>query len=264
MSSPPNDSELLMESSVNLFEEPPSSDDEPEYAIHTYTRVEPIRNNKDIKEFSVRLPQKHSLWAHLAWNAGIALSDYFDQEVDFTGKNVLELGSGAGLPAFVAALNNSKKVVLTDYPEEHLINNIRHNVLNTIDDKIRNNRVYVEPHLWGKEPEKLFSLLEDPTSEKYDIIILSDLIFNHVVHEQMLKTCAACLSKDGVVYVSFTHHRPSKLEKDLDFFKRAEEDFHFQAEKFKERKMTAMFAVDLGPEEIRSMVHFYTLKWKSQ
>ncbi|EGG21462.1 putative methyltransferase [Cavenderia fasciculata] len=263
MSSPPNNSYEIMDSTTNIFWEE-SSDEEIEYTSHTYTRVAPIKNNSDVTTLSVRLPQRHSLWAHLAWNAGIALSDFLDKEIDFTNKTVLELGSGAGLPCFIAALNNAKRVVMTDYPEDTLINNMKYNRSNTVPERVcdENNRLLAVPHLWGKNPEELNQLLDEP-SKKFDIIILSDLLFNHAVHDKMLETCSTCLSDNGIIYVSFSHHRPHRQDKDLYFFELAKDpEFNFESEKFKELKMQAMFENDLGCEETRSTVHFYTMKRK--
>ncbi|KYR00464.1 putative methyltransferase [Tieghemostelium lacteum] len=260
MSSPPNVSEEVLESSLNLFEIE-SSEEEIIYSNYTYKRVEPIKNNPDIKEITVRLTQRHSLWAHLVWNAGIAFSDFIDQSVDCKNKNVLELGAAAGLPSFIAALNGAKKVLLTDYPDKQLIDNLEYNVDNTIPDEISKDRTYALPYLWGKDTQPLLEYL--PKGEKFDIVILSDLIFNHTCHRHLLDSCTSTLADNGIIYVIFSHHRPHRAAKDLEFFTIAEEEYNFKSEKFNEKKMKAMFEEDLGPEEVRSTVHYYTLKWKT-
>jgi nicotinamide N-methyltransferase len=43
-------------------------------------------------------------------------------------KTVLELGAGAGLPSLVCALNGAARVVITDYPDADLIENLRYNI----------------------------------------------------------------------------------------------------------------------------------------
>lgn len=43
---------------------------------------------------------------------------------------MLELGAGAGLPSFVAAILGARKVVVTDYPDADLIANLNHNIAN--------------------------------------------------------------------------------------------------------------------------------------
>lgn len=41
---------------------------------------------------------------------------------------MLELGAGAGLPSLVCALNGATQVVVTDYPDAELIENLRYNI----------------------------------------------------------------------------------------------------------------------------------------
>jgi nicotinamide N-methyltransferase len=40
----------------------------------------------------------------------------------------LELGAGAGLPGIVSAIKGASTVVVTDYPDPDLIENITHNI----------------------------------------------------------------------------------------------------------------------------------------
>ncbi|KAI4139638.1 MAG: hypothetical protein LQ340_007980, partial [Diploschistes diacapsis] len=56
------------------------------------------------------------------------------------GKDVLELGAGAGLPGIVCGIEGAKRVVITDYPDPPLIENIKANI-----EKHR--------HLFGKGSE---------------------------------------------------------------------------------------------------------------
>ena len=41
---------------------------------------------------------------------------------------MLELGAGAGLPSLVCAVNGASTVVVTDYPDADLVENLRYNV----------------------------------------------------------------------------------------------------------------------------------------
>lgn len=43
---------------------------------------------------------------------------------------MLELGAGAGLPSLICALNGADQVVVTDYPDSDLIDNLRYNIVN--------------------------------------------------------------------------------------------------------------------------------------
>jgi nicotinamide N-methyltransferase len=44
------------------------------------------------------------------------------------GRYVLELGAGAGLPSLVCAINGAVGVVVTDYPDSELIENLNYNI----------------------------------------------------------------------------------------------------------------------------------------
>ena len=44
------------------------------------------------------------------------------------GKTVVELGAGGALPSFVAADQMAEMVVITDYPDDILLDNIKYNV----------------------------------------------------------------------------------------------------------------------------------------
>lgn len=78
-----------------------------------------------------------------------------------SGKDVLELGAGAGLPSLLCAAKgartvrrpatifgertvaDSQQVVLTDYPDEALLVNLRHNVTNC-GLSLETNKIHVE------------------------------------------------------------------------------------------------------------------------
>ena len=85
------------------------------------------------------------------WNASVAFASYLDQHGNlYHDRCVLELGAGGALPSIVAAKNGAKrarnsvssgtkfnsdgkfKVVITDYPDQPLIDNISHNVQQNI------------------------------------------------------------------------------------------------------------------------------------
>ena len=84
-------------------------------------------------------------------------------------------------------------MVITDYPDPELIENIRINVQTNIPEDKRS-RVDVQVcillslvsrhdlssfqgHIWGRDVSPLFALLQE--SKKFDVIFMSDLIFNH-------------------------------------------------------------------------------------
>lgn len=53
---------------------------------------------------------------------------YDHKESLVRGRDILELGAGAGLPSIAAAIWGAKNVVVTDYPDEDLVENMMINV----------------------------------------------------------------------------------------------------------------------------------------
>lgn len=76
------------------------------------------------------------------------------------------------------------KVVLTDYPDPVLLDNISDNVVENIPDA-RRACVSVQGYIWGRDTTSLLDALQEPNEERetsghrFDLLILSDLIFNH-------------------------------------------------------------------------------------
>ncbi|KAK5815220.1 hypothetical protein F5H01DRAFT_309091 [Linnemannia elongata] len=263
----------------------------PEPTFEIFTRA---AKDKEPQEMKLRLVGSHPLWAHHLWNAAKVFADWMDDHPQYTvGKSVLEIGAGAALPSFVAAVNGATKVVITDYPDNDLIANIQYNADHIVPELTKEGKVIVQGYLWGSNTRPLLAHLNPTTNadttnstpsgtarkELFDTIILSDLLFNHSQHRSMLKTCKETLKPGtGRVFVFFTHHRPWLADADNKFFEIAaapvvdppegdessddERDlggFGFKVEKVVEHKMTPMFLEDPGSEEVRGTVHGYIL-----
>jgi nicotinamide N-methyltransferase len=127
--------------------------------------------------------------------------------------------------------------------------------------------------VWGTKTEALKEELPNGES-KFDVIILSDLIFNHSQHHAMLRTCRELVKpKTGVVLVFYTHHRPHLAHRDVQFFEIAqrpysaetdpenwdEVGYSFHAEEFLTENMGVMFEEDQGDQQVRSTVHGWRL-----
>eukprot|EP01130_Rhizamoeba_saxonica_P011628 TRINITY_DN4832_c0_g1_i1.p2 TRINITY_DN4832_c0_g1~~TRINITY_DN4832_c0_g1_i1.p2 ORF type:complete len:466 (+),score=135.81 TRINITY_DN4832_c0_g1_i1:22-1419(+) len=221
--------------------------------LATYNRLHEYSGQ--ISQIEYRKVGEDTLWADKLWNAGIVLSDYFDDpEYDFTGKCVLELGAGVGLPGIIAGLKGATLSVITDYPKVKVINNLKYNVCANIPSENRSN-MKVMGHLWGNDIDELLEPLHAIGREYYDLIICADCIFNHFCQTDLLKTCDATLAPDGEVFVSFSHHKPSIAFKDLEFFETAKNEFNMDNEKLFERQMVPMYEVDNGPAEVRGRVY---------
>src|SRR5712671_5258672 len=95
---------------------------------------------------------------------------------------------------FCACVRACVKVVLTDYPDQALIDNLVYNVAQNVEPA-RRGAVCVLGYVWGHPLEPLLGVLDDrddrddvrqpgtSTSTSsfsfFDLILLSDLIFNH-------------------------------------------------------------------------------------
>lgn len=102
--------------------------------------------------------------------------------------------------------------------------------------------------MWGHEPTQLLSHLRDPMDTRFDLLLLSDLLFNHSEHGKLVKSIGLTMKKSekAVALVFFTPHRPWLYEKDLAFFEVANEA-GLSVKKIMEHKLEApMFEEDRG------------------
>lgn len=241
----------------------------------------------DWQELTIRLVGLHPLWGQHLWNAARSFARFLDTHASIycRGATVLELGAGGGLPGLVATLSGATRVLLTDYPDEPLLNNLRINVEANVPEAARHT-AQVLGFIWGQDPQRLLHAV--PTG--YDLIILSDVIFNHSQHDALLKTCEETIAKritdpkcalesQGVGYlpcvlVFYTHHRPHLASRDMDFFLKADER-GWTCEKIVTERMhasdcsstdtcstmtQAMFPDDPGDEDMRATVHGWRLR----
>jgi len=249
----------MSEDSNTLFEEPAdfaANDATPTYI--NYERTNPPADQPP--ELTLRLVARSPLWGHLLWNAGRVCAEWVDSHAaDLRGKTVLELGAAAAVPALLAAFS-ARNVVITDYPDANLMENIEHN-MQLLRDQCPNRVLPMTSagYVWGEDPQKLFDA-PGQMGQKFDLVIMSDLLFNHGEHEHLLKTVELTLSADGEALVVFSPHRPRLYTKDLEFFDRAR-THGFRVKNIIERRMSPMFEADQDTKELRSMVFGYMLSW---
>jgi nicotinamide N-methyltransferase len=245
----------------DFFEEPEGYfKPEPQPTFETYRRASANVKAGQPAAIKVRLVGRSPLWGHLLWNAGKVTTEYLDTHRELTwDKTVLELGAAAALPSLICSLS-AKRTVITDYPDPELIENIEINVCNFRRDckasKYSLNDVTVAGYIWGNDTSELLDL----NNGKYDLIILSDLIFNHTEHRKLVTCCNELLSDNGKLFVVFTPHRPKLYHKDMEFFEIANKVAGFQFTKVIEEKLQPMFEEDEETKELRSMVFGYILE----
>ncbi|WFD31719.1 nicotinamide N-methyltransferase [Malassezia sp. CBS 17886] len=204
----------------------------------------------------VRLVGTHPLWGHYLWNAAPTLSNYLEDHASayVLGKRILELGAAAGLPSIVAATGGAHTVLATDYPDPDLVGNIQHNLDANECSAARGGVAHAQGYIWGADTGAVCAF-----SPAYDVILMSDLVFNHQAHGALLDTCDACLASDGTALVFFSHHRPHLADRDLAFFHLAEVRGYCATE-IGAWRLKPMFPEDPGDAVVRATVHGWALK----
>ncbi|PVG01252.1 hypothetical protein CPB86DRAFT_871288 [Serendipita vermifera] len=265
------DHDLALSDLGDMFPEP-SRPATPPATVEVYSRAVDDRS-RGPNEVKIHLVGQHPLWGHHLWNAAKCLANFLDThwETLCRNKRILELGAGGGLPALVAAMNQANSVVLTDYPDPNLVRNLLANVEENLTGELLQ-RTKVTGFIWGSAPTEL--LLDG----EFDVILLSDLLFNHSQHDALLRTCDQVLSrptqnmarKPGkleanspmtpCVLVFFTHHRPWLAKKDLEFFDKAKNS-GWSCDEIVQIHTGAMFKDDAGDESIRGTVHGWRM-WR--
>lgn len=167
-------------------------------------------------------------------------------------RTVLELGAGAGLPGLVSGILGAEKVVISDYPDPELIENLEYNIRECAllsqnvpsfgSQASGREPVIAQGFIWGSDTASLLyhinydneetasSTIASPQQLKrlsrgrarprlFDTLILSDLLFNHSCHKQLMRSMFDLLeyTKDARVLIFFTPHRPWLMERDMQF-----------------------------------------------
>lgn len=233
------------------------------------------------------------LEAHHLWNGARVVSSHFEtQPALVRGRTLLELGAGAGLPSIVAATLGARRVVVTDYPDPDLVENMWRNVRGAralypkaqesgdegrrAEDEKREAGgeeeeeeeelpIVAEGLVWGADPGRVLKYLGEG-EQGFDVLVLADLLFRHTEHGNMLRTVQQTLkkSRDSKAFVVFTSYRPWLQHKDLAFFDLAREQ-GFVVEKVLEKKMDRpLFEKDPGDKEILKTVTGWVLTWPEE
>ncbi|KAM0793297.1 hypothetical protein ACM66B_000757 [Microbotryomycetes sp. NB124-2] len=282
----------------DMMEEPadfrPST---PPPTVQTYSRRHYLPGYEQLEDVHVGLVSGHSLWGHILYPAAIAMSRFLElhadkllrsRDVKGKGKAVIELGAGGGLPGLVAALEGADKTVITDFPDPALVNNIAKNIeLNVQASMYKPKQAVAMGFTWGSPPTALFEAIRDKpnSTRKFDLILLSDLVFNHSQHGALLDTCESLLasreptveaekSADArhkvpaadlspldlttpAVLCFFSHHRPTEtlIKADLGILALAKSRGWTVTRVWKDDAAGPAFPEDEGDLCIRSTVH---------
>ncbi|XP_067847266.1 EEF1A lysine methyltransferase 3-like [Heptranchias perlo] len=127
----------------------------------------------------------------IIWESGLVLCRYFEQEkISFSGKKVIELGSGTGIVGILAILLGGD-VTLTDQPV--VLNQIEFNVTSNIPVSIIQ-RSKVSDLRWGKN--------EDQFPTDYDFILGSDIVYSPHDFPSLIKTLQHLSNQNTIIYIS--------------------------------------------------------------
>lgn len=140
-------------------------------------------------------PENWSLHASSIWISALFLADHIHllnlDRYRFLPKiRILELGAGAGLPGIlIAKTRGDVQVVLSDYPDQQLIDTLNQNVVANISD----GSVHVVPYDWSTGDIAPFHAL---SPGGFDVIIAADTLWNGDLHDAFLRSLELLLRRD--------------------------------------------------------------------
>ncbi|KAJ9267743.1 putative nicotinamide N-methyltransferase Nnt1 [Paecilomyces variotii] len=228
---------------------------EPTYAEHKMLSGQTVR---------VRLVGSHPLYGDLLWNAGRTSADYLEERANelIEGKDVLEIGAAAGVPSIVCAIKGARTVVMTDYPDPDLVDNMRQNASSSASLIPSQSSLHVTGYKWGNPVDELLSYLPEG-SKAFDVLIMADVVYSHREHPNLVKTMQQTLkkTKEAVALVIFTPYQPWLLPKTEKFFPLAEENGFTVTKIFEKLMDKVLFENDPGDEKLRRTVFGYEIRW---
>ncbi|KAF8174073.1 hypothetical protein BJ912DRAFT_1077728 [Pholiota molesta] len=162
-------------------------------------------------------PKANTLLADHLFSPALYLAERIERNLlDVNGRTVIELGAGSALPSLLLSTqpNPPALIVVTDYPDEGILGNLKKNVERNRSAITEGCVVKCEGYEWGTDTSKLLNLLQPTDSTKsmagYEIVILSDLLHFFDSHDVLVSSIEKLLVKreDARVYVgagNYTH-----------------------------------------------------------
>jgi EEF1A N-terminal glycine/lysine methyltransferase len=193
---------------------------------------------------------------------------------------ILELGAGAALPSLVCAKLSPRAMVISDYPDETILESIEISLDENGIDHSPDKNIVVVGYKWGESVQELLAPLRlvvgsDSSAHSggtgldqrgFDLVLLSELLWKDTYssHVALLQSLKACLKPDGEALVSLAH-RPTddnehNRERDMEFFSRAQsEEFGFRVELLRTQTDAADALSGSGDDNMD--VYLYSLKY---
>jgi len=186
-------------------------------------------------------PDVGTLFAHQIWSGSKFLSLHLAKNPQFVqNKCTLELGAGTALPSLSSLYLGSRVSIITDYPDDRIVNSIRRTVERNAEACRSDHRVDVIGYEWGTDvtsirraTSSLFSLQSEkeklaenndaavptPNNFSFDVILLSECLWIHRTHAALAESIHKLLNPTtGIVLLTYAHHVPGMEEKDDSFF----------------------------------------------
>ncbi|PIN08456.1 putative methyltransferase [Handroanthus impetiginosus] len=139
-------------------------------------------------------------------------SEIKDGRLSFSGKQVLELGCGHGLPGIFACLKGASTVHFQDFNAEVLQCLTIPNVIANIEKNSQHSASHVEGPTnietrffsgdWS-EVDRLLSCHQPDQASGYDVILMAETVYSISALPNLFKLITKCLrNPDGVVYMA--------------------------------------------------------------
>lgn len=130
---------------------------------------------------------------------------------------MLELGAGTGLSGIVACLKGARRTVISDYPAEEVLGNIRANVERNVKGK-KVGEIEVKGHEWGVLDSE-FAVRE---KGMFGRVLVADCLWMPWQHGNLRRSVEWFLSEEGRAWVIAGFH--TGREKMRGFFEGVEGD----------------------------------------
>jgi EEF1A N-terminal glycine/lysine methyltransferase len=176
-------------------------------------------------------------------------AEYLESRADerVRGKDILEIGAAAGVPSIVCAIKGARTVVMTDYPDPDLVENMRQNAASASSLIPSSTGLHVDGYKWGGSIDGILSRLPS-AANGFDLLIMADVIYSHREHGNLISTMRRAVKKspNAVALVAFTPYQPWLLSKTEKFFPLAEESGFCVTKVFERVMEKVLFENDPG------------------
>mmetsp|Transcript_18963 Transcript_18963/g.26421 ORF Transcript_18963/g.26421 Transcript_18963/m.26421 type:complete len:509 (-) Transcript_18963:205-1731(-) len=164
------------------------------------------------KTVTLKTSSRFSSISAFIWPGALVLADFMLEHPSlFTGKTVLELGSGTGFSSSVLLALKPKRVTVTDYEEKCLKILKLNTAINAKRLKFDEKKVTVASLDWFAYDEEEICVYPP------DVVIGSDLVYSPDLIPGLVKVLKTCLLKARVQAVYFVSQRRTKEIQQLFF-----------------------------------------------